>query len=198
MTAALRRVTGTWREPEPWTVAVLLVTGVVVIARHPIARMIGTEVDDAPLATPVVATAPVVPSAAAPSTAPSAAAGLASVPTHAPRDPFHALVGAGQKVLAPQAPAAAAAVTPHASRPSAAPAPAHAAPATAGDSCTGTTYRVVAGDTLWTIAARTVKSADTGRVTVAWHRLYQANRPPLGNDPSIIPVGVKLCVPDKL
>ena len=71
-------------------------------------------------------------------------------------------------------------------------------PVTAGATCTGTAHTVVAGDTLWTIAAHTVKSADTGRVTVAWHRLYKANQPPLGSNPSFLPIGAKLCVPSSI
>ena len=86
-----------WSEPEPWIVAVLLVTGVAVAARHPIARAIGTESDDATMTPSVVASAGPAPSSAA--GAPAAAA--APVPTHAPRNPFHALVGASGALLSP-------------------------------------------------------------------------------------------------
>lgn len=192
ITAALRRVTGTWSQPEPWTVAVLLVTGVVVIARHPLARMIGTEVDSTSTVPSVVATAPAVPSAA-PTSAPAAAA-VEAVPTHAPRDPFRSLVGAGGNVLAPEAPAAAAAATAR-QQPVTPTTPTTTRPAVAHSAtCAGTAYTVVSGDTLWTIAARVVKSSDTQRVTVAWHRIYRANRPPL-SDPSLLLVGAKLCLP---
>lgn len=201
--AALRRLTGSWTQPEPWTVAILLVTGVLVGARHPLARMIGTEVDDAPVASSVVAAAPVVP-ASAPTAGPSAAAAVAAAPTHAPRDPFRALVKAGDAALAPPAilPAGVVAATnPAASNPPAATSkttPDAPTPVAAAGSCTGTSYRVAAGDTLWTIAARAVKSSDGSRISIAWHRIYQANRPPLGPDPSVLAVGVKLCLPDKL
>ena len=189
--AALRRATGTWSQPEPWTVAVLLITGIVVIGRHPLARMIGTEVDGSTTAPSVVATsAPVVPTTA--STAAPAAAALEAVPTHAPRDPFRSLVSAGGAVLAPEAITAGAGTTTAVHQPST---PTTTKPAAGGGStCAGTAHTVVSGDTLWTIAARAVKSADTQRVTVAWHRIYQANRPPL-SDPGMLPVGTKLCLP---
>ncbi|MDQ1705303.1 MAG: hypothetical protein QOF18_1669 [Frankiaceae bacterium] len=178
--AAIRRVTGTWSQPEPWTVAVLLITGVVIIGRHPIARMIGTEVGATETSPTVVSSAPAVPLAAAA----GSAAVVRAVPTHAPRDPFRALVGAGGAVLAP------AAGTP-AGRHST---PAVTRPATAGATCAGTVHQVVNGDTLWTIAARAVKSADSQQVTVAWHRIYRANRSTL-SDPALLPVGTKLCLP---
>jgi hypothetical protein len=182
-TARLRRVTGTWSEPEPWTVAVLLVTGVVVIARHPLAQLIGTEPTDAPVAAPVVATAPV----AAGATTQAVGAGVAAVPvpTHAPRDPFRALVNAGGRVLAPEA------VTPNA------PAPAKTPPAARGaaTACSGTPYTVRTGDTLWAIAARSVGSTKCTKVEIRWHRVYTENRGVIGADPSLLPVGVKLCLP---
>ncbi|MDQ1696337.1 MAG: hypothetical protein QOJ03_1690 [Frankiaceae bacterium] len=186
-TAAIRRVTGTWSQPEPWTVAVLLVTGVVIIGRHPIAHMLGTEVNT-PAAVPMpVATAPAVAGATQPA-APAAA--LAAAPTHAPRDPFHALVAAGPAVLTPDFSGRSTGTTaPAVHQPQTTPlSPAGTA------TCAGTTHTVVAGDTLWTIAATAVKSADDKRVTVAWHRIYRANRPPL-SDPAMLTVGAKLCLP---
>jgi nucleoid-associated protein YgaU len=191
--AALRRVTGTWSQPEPWTVAVLLVTGVMVIARHPIAKMIGTEAETPPAEPSVVATAPAVPVTAGQ----GAAAALAPAPTHAPRDPFRALVTAGGAVLAPEAAGARIPTTGQVAHPQ------HSRPATSGTgtggvTCAGTGYTVVSGDTLWTIAAHAVRSADGNRVTVAWHRIYRANRPSLGSDPSVLAVGTKLCVPSSI
>jgi hypothetical protein len=182
---ALTRVTGTLHEPNTWTVGIMLATGIVLLARHPIAHLLGTEPEATPA--PVVATNPVDPhtAPAAPSLALSAA-----VPTHAPRDPFRALVNAGGKVLAPQTQPVAA--VPAASS---APAPVVAVPTT---TCTGTTHRVVAGDTLWTIAARAVRSNDTDRVTLAWHRVYAANRGTLGSNPALLQVGAKLCVPTSI
>lgn len=197
--AALRRVTGTWSQPEAWTVALLLATGVVVIARHPLAKMIGTEVDPAPVVPAVVATAP----PAVAGTAPSAAVGAAvpAAPTHAPRDPFRALVSAGSDVLAPPAaPAAASGGATAVTTPPPAPTRHHAAPAPAAGatSCSGATHTVVSGDTLWSIAARAVKSGDTGTVTLAWHRIYSVNRAEVGADPSLLPVGATLCIPASL
>jgi nucleoid-associated protein YgaU len=205
-----------WSEPEPWIVAVLLATGVAVIARHPIARVIGTEVDEPTLTPSVVATAPANSGAHA---APSVGAIVAPAPTHAPRDPFHALVAAGQALLAPSnvsvtvtnpdgttsvvAPSVPGAVS--SAGTTTAKMPAHstakspsAAPVASVGSCAGTVHTVVAGDTLWSIAAKAVKSTDTGRVNVAWHRLYAANTPPLGDNPSLVPVGTKLCVPTNI
>jgi nucleoid-associated protein YgaU len=166
-------------------VAVLLATGVVVIARHPLAQLIGTEPAPVPTAAPVVASAPVVPAAA-----PAVAAGVAAVPvpTHEPRDPFRALVDASGRVLAPKA---------------AAPAPAggvtrsggHAVAAAPSVACAGTSYTVRSGDTLWAIAARSVGSTSGNKVEVRWHRVYAENRGVVGADPALLPVGVRLCLP---
>ena len=183
-----------WSEPEPWIVAVVLATGVAVIARHPIARAIGTEADEPTLTPSVVATS-------AQSSSTSAAPALAAVapaPTHAPRDPFRALVAAGGALVAPQigAAAAAAAVTSPAT-----PQPVtHSTPTTVPTSgtCAGTVHTVAAGESLWTIAAKAVKSGDAARVNVAWHRIYSANQPPLGANPSLLPVGTKLCIPARV
>src|SRR5205807_4553529 len=94
--APVGRRSSAWSEPEPWIVAVLLATGVAVIARHPSARAIGTEADEPTMTPSVVATAPPSPTTAS---APSVGAVVAPAPTHAPRDPFHALVAAGQAIL---------------------------------------------------------------------------------------------------
>lgn len=191
--ASLLRVTGSLHEPNTWTVGILLATGLVLLARHPLAHLLGTEVDSTP--TPVVATSPAQPHVAAPS-APSLALS-APVPTHAPRDPFRALVSAGGKVLAEKPTTAAPAAAPAAATaPATAVTP--AAPATVSPTCTGTTHRVVAGDTLWTIAARAVRSNDSDRVTLAWHRIYAANRDGLGSNPSLLKVGASLCVPNSI
>jgi nucleoid-associated protein YgaU len=193
-TAALRRATGTWSQPEPWTVAVLLLTGVVIIGRHPIARMIGTETGAPEISPAVSSSAPLLPTTAAG----SAGAAIRAVPTHAPRDPFRALVGASGAVLAPEALTSAAASAVTTARHHRATTPAGTTPAAAaGSTCAGTVHTVVSGDTLWTIAARAVKSADTQRVNVVWHRIYRANRPPL-SDPAMLPVGTKLCLPTSL
>ena len=193
-----------WRQPEPWTVAFVLLTGIVVVGRHPLARAIGTEVDVDTASPSVVATA--APNPVSTPTHAAVAAALAAAPTHAPRDPFAALVGAGKAVAAPDAAAAAdatgtgtaaaAPVTAPTDTPATQPSAQHHAAVGAGaaSSCSGTMHTVVSGDTLWSLAARQVKSADTGKVTVAWHRIYRANRPPL-SDPSLLPVGTKICLP---
>jgi len=194
-TPEAKRASINWAEPEPWIVAVLLVTGVAVIGRHPIARAIGTEVDDATLTPSVVATAP-------PSAGPSPAAQAAMaapVPTHAPRNPFRALVDASGAIVAPEVAKAAAAeaastTTTKAHHAAATPTSMPAA-AVGSATCAGTMHTVVAGDSLWSLAAKIVKSGDTGKINVVWHRIYEANTPPLGSNPSLLPVGTKLCLP---
>jgi nucleoid-associated protein YgaU len=64
--------------------------------------------------------------------------------------------------------------------------------------CAGAVHRVVSGDSLWTLAARATRSTDTGRVTLAWHRLYAVNRDTLGSNPSLLRVGAQICVPAKI
>ncbi|HEX4655270.1 MAG TPA: LysM domain-containing protein [Mycobacteriales bacterium] len=184
-----------WSEPEPWIVAVLLATGVAVIARHPIAHAIGTEVDGSTMTPSVVASAAPANSQAA--SAPLAIA--APVPTHAPRNPFGALVDASGAIVAPDVAAAAAAsvsagtTVVHHHKAVAAPT---STPAAAGSAtCAGSVHTVVPGDTLWSLAAKIVKSNDTGKINVVWHRIYQANTPPLGSNPSLLPVGAQLCLP---
>ena len=179
----MRRVVGTLYEPNVWTVGVILATGVVIMARHPIARLLGTEV---PVTPAVTTPAPIRHEATA---APALTLPVVAAPTHAPRDPFRVLVTSGGKVLAPVA------ATPTASRPAAV---TPATPTSTATSCTGGTHRVVAGDTLWTIAARTVRSSDTDRVTLAWHRLYAANRSVIGANPAILQVGDSLCLPQSM
>lgn len=184
--ASLRRAVGTFREPNAWTVGLLLATGVVIIARHPIAHALGTEVDSAQIA--VHAPAGVVGAAALTPTVPALSAGVA-VPSHAPVDPFRPLVSMTGRLLA----AAPLATKTSASAPK--PAATAAGAASTTSACTGAVHRVVGGDTLWTLAARATRSADTGRVTLAWHRLYAANKPALGTNPSLIHVGQRLCIP---
>ena len=194
-TPVAKRSSIVWSEPEPWIVAVLLATGVAVIARHPIARAIGTEADDTTMTPSVVATAP-------PSAAPSPAAKAAMavpVPTHEPRNPFRALVDASGAIVAPEVAKAAAAqastATAKVHHAAATPTSKPAAAAAGSATCAGTVHTVVAGDSLWSLAATIVKSNDTGKINVVWHRIYEANTPPLGSNPSLLPVGTKLCLP---
>lgn len=189
----MRRVVGTLHEPNAWTVGILLATGVVVIARHPIAQALGTEVSARPLA-PAVASSQ--PHHLASTGSLSVPLPVLAAPTHAPRDPFRALVSNAGKLLEPQAASASRAAAAPAA-PAASPASPSTPPAAAG-TCAGTTHRVVAGDTLWTLAARAVRSADTGRVTLAWHRLYDANRSTVGADPALLRVGSTLCLPSSI
>jgi len=176
-------------DPNAWTVGLIVATGLALIARHPIARAIGTE---NPAARSDVTTgAPVRPDASGPRV-PALALPVAPAATHAPRDPFRALVSAGGKLLAPVA-LETAGRRPVASAPKAAPATTTTTPT----GCSGTTHRVVAGDTLWGLAARAVRGGN-GHVTFAWHRLYDANRAVIGSDPALLRVGTTLCVPTSL
>jgi len=182
--AGVRRFSGPLREPNAWTVGVVLATSVVLIARHPIARALGTE--PTPAVASVSAALPVRPAAGA--HLPSLTLPVLAAPTHPPRDPFRALITTGGKVLAPVEGGAVKSSTPT-------PTP---TPVLTPGSCTGLTHRVVAGDTLWSLAARAVRSSGTARVTLAWHRLYADNRAVVGADPGMLRVGESLCVPQSL
>jgi len=197
-TAVLRRAVGTLHEPNAWTAGIVLALGVAVIARHPIARALGTEVDT-PSVPLTVATAPAHP---APVHGPAvAAAPVIAVATHAPRNPFAALITTTGAALAPQ-PATASNTPPGPPSfvdqtpavTSRVPAPSVPSPT----SCSGQIHRVAAGDTLWSLAARAVRSTDSGRVTIAWHRLYDVNRATVGPNPSLLQVGSAVCVPSGL
>jgi len=197
---SLRRIAGTFHEPNAWTVSLLLATGLVIIARHPIAHLLGTEVDSTPVTT-IQAPAAVVGSSAVAPVAPALSAG-AAIPTHAPVDPFRPLVSMTGKLLAQAALVTSATPTKATSTTTGvkdAATAAGAGPTTTGPTtttgCAGAVHRVVSGDSLWTLAARATRSADSGRVTIAWHRLYAANRATLGSNPSLLRVGQQLCVP---
>lgn len=65
-----------------------------------------------------------------------------------------------------------------------------------------TTYEVVGGDSLWCIAASTIRARSGERSTSAsvadfWPRIYQANRPIIGEDPNLILPGQQLVIPDQ-
>ena len=190
----LRRIVGTFHEPNAWTVSLLLATGLVIIARHPIAHLLGTEVDDNQSAVTVSAPAAVVGSSAV---TPTVAALSAAVPTHAPVDPFRPLVSVTGKLLA-QAPLATSKPTSHPVTTGVKDAAAAAGATSTTTGCAGAVHRVVSGDSLWVLAARATKSSDSGRVTLAWHKLYDANRATLGSNPSLLQVGQALCVPKTL
>jgi 5'-nucleotidase len=177
-------------------VSLLLATGLVIIARHPLAHLIGTEVDTTAPSVAVQAPAAVVGSSALTPPAASLSAGVA-VPTHAPVNPFRPLVALSGAVLNPAPPATAEPLA--TAEPTTTTAPTTTTPATpASVACSGAVHRVVAGDSLWTLAARATQSADSARVTLAWHQLYAANRATLGSDPSLLEVGAQICIPAKL
>jgi len=55
---------------------------------------------------------------------------------------------------------------------------------------------VMAGDTLWAIAARHLGAgADDAEVAAAWPRWWEANRHTVGNDPDLLLPGQRLVVP---
>ena len=193
----MRRLAGTFHEPNAWTVSLLLATGLVIIARHPIAHLLGTEVDSTP-ATTIQAPAAVVGSSALAPAAPSLSAG-AAIPTHAPVDPFRPLVSLTGKLLAQASLVTSATPTKTTSTTTGvkdAATAAGATPTTTG--CAGAVHRVVSGDSLWTLAARATRSTDSARVTIAWHRLYAANHTALGANPSLLQIGQQLCVPTNI
>jgi len=64
-----------------------------------------------------------------------------------------------------------------------------------------TTYEVVGGDSLWCIAASAMRARSGERPTSAavagfWPRVYEANRPLIGDDPNLILPGQQLTIPD--
>lgn len=190
-------------DPRAWTASLVVITGVTLLARHPLARMIGTEVET-PALPMSAATAPTASAPPASGVAQALAGATVAVPTHAPRNPFRALVTLDGRVLAPvpmSTTPARASAAPGTGRSTASTPTAIAVGPSAAGACTatsGTSHRVVAGDTLWTLAARATRSTDSARVTIAWHRLYDANRAVLGTDPSLLQVGVTLCVPSSI
>lgn len=65
----------------------------------------------------------------------------------------------------------------------------------------GAGYRVEPGDTLWGIAARTLRDRDGGWPDGAdvgrfWRRIYAANRAVIGDDPDLIFPGQQLSLPE--
>jgi nucleoid-associated protein YgaU len=54
---------------------------------------------------------------------------------------------------------------------------------------------VIAGDTLWDIAALALNTDDARRIARYWPRIHRANREVLGPDPSLIFPGTVLVLP---
>jgi hypothetical protein len=141
------------REPAVWAVGIVCAASLAIAAQHPLARMIGTEVDIPPVA---VATTAVTGAVAASTRAASAAhPWVEPAPAHAPVDPFAPLYGraVGGRT--------------HALR---------------GPSCSGRTHRVRPGESLWSIAGS------------GWSKVYAGNRAAVGPNPSLLLVGVQLCL----
>jgi len=57
-------------------------------------------------------------------------------------------------------------------------------------------YVVVAGDCLWSIAARVLGPGATNRaIDRGWRQIYDANRASVGDNPSLIHPGLALTLP---
>lgn len=168
------------RSPTALSAVVVAGLAVVVVAQHPIARAIGTEV-----AVPRPNAVASDPPAAAPpagSSAVAAAPAPVVVPTHAPRDPFRALVAPAP------APAVAAVAAPR--DPVAAPPAAATAPVTVA---AADRYVVQAGDSLWSIAHELLGPAATPAALEALvTRIYRHNSGVIGADASLVYVGQTL------
>jgi hypothetical protein len=64
-----------------------------------------------------------------------------------------------------------------------------------GHATTAVTVRP--GDTLWAIAARSLRSPSVSRIALTWPRWYAANRRTIGPDPGLIRPGERLRPPDR-
>jgi hypothetical protein len=96
-----------------------------------------------------------------------------------------------RRATAPDAPAPAPART-HAPVANPSPAPAPAPPPVVA----GTSYVVVPGDCLWSIAAhRLGPGADARSIDAGWRAIYAANRVAIGDDPNLIHPGLTLTLP---
>jgi LysM repeat protein len=82
------------------------------------------------------------------------------------------------------------------STPSPAPAAPPAVPVPATTDAALTTYTVVNGDCLWSIAALRLGRAATGRaIDRGWRAIYAANHDAIGSDPNLIHPGLVLTLP---
>jgi nucleoid-associated protein YgaU len=161
---------------DPRALSALLMVGLFLMVgfRHPLARAIGTEGSPPQTmdATPKTAAAAASQLIQLPRTLPA----VPNVPLHAPRDPFapEASTVASSTASAP--------VTVGASSPSSA----------SGTTAT-TSYRVRPGDSLWSVARRTMTGPKTAaNVATAWRQIYADNRAVIGSDPGVLHVGVVL------
>lgn len=134
----------------------------------------------APSATPP---APSAPASEGPATAPGASP---TAPSAAPR--AAAPTPASQPSRPAPGPRSAA-------RPDS-PAPLAPDPGTAPDGRATVTVRP--GDTLWSITAAALPSADDAQIADAWPRLYEANADTIGPDPSLLLPGQVLAIPEDL
>jgi nucleoid-associated protein YgaU len=192
---ARRRLPVAWNEPSLWTIVLVVVLIAILGAHARIARLLGTaRPTTAPVAVQAPLSAAIAPVSLASTEATTHAPAAAPIATHAPRDPFRALVSStGARVPAVALPV---------SNGHALPLPHHGSNGTSTSSPTSTTpagcaagHIVQTGDSLWSIAAQHVKETGRGDIDSVWHRIYAANRGKIGDQPSVLPVGIKLCLP---
>jgi hypothetical protein len=172
------------REPNTWSVGLLLMLSVVLVWHQALVRFIyGRPHHFLQLSTNSTAITPTV----APLLPTAPPATMKPLPNHAPVDPFRPLVAADGGVASPatiRLPGWSArhpAASRHLSRPVI-----HHSSGTPG-SCAAT-YVVRSGDSLWSIASANLHSNN-------WHELYAANRSRIGDNPSYLAVGERLCLP---
>jgi nucleoid-associated protein YgaU len=56
---------------------------------------------------------------------------------------------------------------------------------------------VVAGDNLWEIASRSLKTSDPARIARYWVRIYRRNRGVIGPNPNLVRPGQVLDLPNE-
>ena len=64
-----------------------------------------------------------------------------------------------------------------------------------GRVCTGSSHRVKAGDTLWSIAADALETEDVRRIARYWPKIHRHNRAVIGSSPDLIYPGQVLDLP---
>jgi nucleoid-associated protein YgaU len=207
---ALRGLTSHWNEPMPWTFVLVVVLLAILGFHNRIARELGT-------AAPVQGTVTTLSSADNPPVNlvagdnPAAAQVAAPLPTHAPRDPFQALVStAGNRV--PVAPLQFGNAGTGAKSRGAGSAGHKSTSGTTGQHGTAGGHQgaaggattascpdvhiVRAGESLWSIAQQHVnKTGHGGSAASYWHRIYAANQQAIGANPSQLSIGLHLCLP---
>lgn len=200
---------GSRMSPIALSLLLLILLAMMLVARGPITTLLGTADDAAAIG----AAGSVFGASSLTKTAPSmtnvARSSGAAPARHIPRDPFGARVDTAGALV----PVAALARSGHGATTSAeatsgrsaasaghSTAAGHStqrsggkAPAKAGQ-CRSS-YTVVAGDSLWSIAARQLPhGASAAAVGKAWRQIYSENRVVIGTDPAVLEAGQRLCL----